>query len=209
MPTGYTHEITERDVSFEEFVWTCAHGIGAFIMSRDDSFDAPLPLEYKASEYHKEGIEEAEKRIAEINKISDSALKKKLVAQQKKDKKYHESELKKAEIELERVKVIIHGIIRWVLPTKEHKGFKDFMIEQISLQEGESKNSVEYHKKALAELKEINVENYRTQELADATRDLEYHKKHWQEEQDRTKERNEWIKALVDSVPQPKKRKGK
>lgn len=191
MPTGYTYEITKRDVSFEEFVWTCAHGMGAFILSKDDGLDKPLPTEYKPSEYHKNGIEKAEKRIAEINKISDSELKKKLVSQQKKDKKDHEKELKKAEIELERVIELNKKINTWVLPTVEHSGFKSFMLGQLELQKGESAHSVIYHKKALSELKEIDLENYRKKELASATRDLEYHSEKWQAEQDRTKERND------------------
>src|SRR5882762_3281786 len=46
MPTGYTSRLHDGEQTFEEFLWTCARGMGAFVTMRDAPLDAPLPDEF-------------------------------------------------------------------------------------------------------------------------------------------------------------------
>lgn len=74
MPTGYTADIA-NDISFEQFVWRCARGMGALIMMRDDPYDAPVPEEFKPSTYNAEALKEAQARLTALRSMTPEQVK--------------------------------------------------------------------------------------------------------------------------------------
>ena len=70
MPTGYTYPVKENEnLSFDEFIWSCARAFGALMHMRDDSSDQEIRLP-EQSEYHKDRIKEAKERLARLEKMT-------------------------------------------------------------------------------------------------------------------------------------------
>jgi hypothetical protein len=69
--TGYTATLTEKDQTFEQFVWACARNFGALITMRDDPMDAPVPELFELRSYYSERVEEARKELQAFGNCSD------------------------------------------------------------------------------------------------------------------------------------------
>src|SRR6266849_6658520 len=140
MPTGYTAMIEERDVTFNEFVWQCARGMGALIMMRDDPMDAPIPERFKLSDYYDKSLLEVNTAIKRLEAMTSAER----VAEGERLKR--ESIERNEEWLSERIEVnvrynaMLAQVADWNPPTSEHQGLKDFMAQQISI----SFNSTDY-----------------------------------------------------------------
>lgn len=62
MPTGYTAAITDKDISFEQFVWDCARAFGALVLQRDDAIGSPIKLP-EPSPYNRDRLVEIKSEI--------------------------------------------------------------------------------------------------------------------------------------------------
>lgn len=71
MPTGYTDALYEgEDVSFEQFVWRCARGMGALVTMRDDPPDTPIPMRFvPQTAYYDRELEAARAEVARIESM--------------------------------------------------------------------------------------------------------------------------------------------
>jgi len=124
MPTGYTSNIYEnKDVSFEDFVLTCALAFGACFHQRDDNMRDKPKLRELDIKYHLDALERA-KNNKIPTKVEFEALRKEEIDEAHADmNKYanlrerYESMLQKAE--------------SWNPPTPKHDGLKKFMIQQL------------------------------------------------------------------------------
>jgi len=65
MPTGYTHIIEERDVTFNEFAKRCLRAMGATIDMREEPLDAPLRLP-TSSLFHSTRVAELQQKLAAV-----------------------------------------------------------------------------------------------------------------------------------------------
>ena len=95
MPTGYTAAIKDG-ISFNEYALSCARAFGALIMMRDEPADAPIPDEFKPSDYHFKKIEEAKAELARLRAMSpDEAVSqiRKSIDFDCNDSYYHETEV--------------------------------------------------------------------------------------------------------------------
>lgn len=196
MATGYTSMIGEG-ASFEKFVLRCARAMGALIMMRDDPWDAPIPERFEPSDYHARALAEAQKRLAQLQAMTEAEA-------EAEARKAHRQVVasvarsRKKDLELRaKYEAMLKQVRAWKPPTVDHRGLKNFMLEQIesSLAFDCSESAGETDMPA-----EISAKEWRSDRIAEAKRDIAYHTKEHAAEVSRTEERNEWIAALRRSL---------
>lgn len=202
MPNGYTAAIEDRDVSFEEFVWTCARGMDALIMMRDDSLNTPIPKRFEPSDHYQKALQQDRMKLIAIEGMTPEEIKK----QAKDDfdremKSWQESIDRKSKLKL-RYERMLAKVEEWQPPSKDHEGLKKLMIDQL-------KQSIDwdcddsYYQDNVPQLKTPAV--WKKEQMGSLQHDIEYHERQHKEEVERTEGRNEWIEQLRNSVPQPKR----
>ena len=193
MATGYTHCVVEGQVTdFATFCLQCARAFGACIMQRDDSTDAPPELP-KLDTYHDERLDEARSALKELNLLSDEQWRERFsaaVAEAKKDNEERENRTAKA---LERLVAMRNAAESWRPPTDDHKGLKKFMLEQLD-------TTIEFDGKTYLSEVPNDFDAWKVALLSEAVRDIEYHKKHAEEDRQRHRDRCEWITKLYQSL---------
>lgn len=204
MPTGYTLKAAEGQ-SFEDFVWTCARGMGALIMMRDSASDAPIPERFEPSDYSARGLETAKALICELSGLTPEQA----TARAKSE---HDEEIArrlKAIADRRRQRVLYEEMARrvgdWTPPTKDHQGFKDFMLDQLRISiDGDCSESYYLEMRSPT----TDGEAWRTERIERSARDVIYHTEAQANEVARTNERNAWLAALRTSVPPPPRPSG-
>ena len=195
MPTGYTAKLMGKGQDFREFVLTCARGMGACVTQRDDPMDEP-PKKQKPSDYHVKALAEARKLIADIQKMKPAArlvYGEKLKAAVVKGAKESQA---KSLAEEKRLLEMTARVKAWTPPTNDHRGLKDFMLDQLRI----SSNG-DYMTKYVAKYEAKDAESYVIEKLSKAVRDIEYHEAEHAEELERVNARNQWIDQLYRSLP--------
>jgi hypothetical protein len=198
MPTGYTYYIEKGEVNTgKDFLLKCARGFGACIDMRDESLDVDIPVELKPSTYHKEQLEKAYKdlekyksmTIEEAQKIVDEKYIKSIEDTKKAITDYYEKKEKYDKVREE--------IDNWEPPTHDHIKLKEFALDQIKI--STEYDHIEYYNDELTKPKKT-PEEYITCMIEGAADSIKYHLKCWNEEVQRTDERNKWINDLRESL---------
>jgi hypothetical protein len=195
MPTGYTAEI-KNGITFEQFAIGCAKAFGACISLRDEPADAPIPESFEPSDYYQKALIAAEQKLAQLQQMTlDEANVQSAdeweAGEQNRFKRLEEIKELKAKYE-----AMLVAAEAYQPPTPDHVEFKNFMVEQI-------KSSIkfdcggDYYDKPAAKL---SATEWLAEALEGAERAVEYHRKGHTEEIDRTNSRNQWIKALRESL---------
>jgi hypothetical protein len=88
--------------------------------------------------------------------------------------------------------------VQWTPPTKDHEGFKDFMVSQI-------RDSIKWDCNPEYDAPPVKQDAtaWHNGQIAEARRSCAYHDAEQEKEVARTEGRNAWLKALRDSVPPP------
>ena len=73
MPTGYTADVIEKDISFREFALKCMRAFGALVSFRDDD-SSKIITEVPLSDYHKKALEKAKKDLQLFKEQSPERL---------------------------------------------------------------------------------------------------------------------------------------
>lgn len=195
MPTGYTHKLMESDQSFREFALNCARAFGACVMLRDEPVEGDIP-EFKPSLRDLQKSEEAKAERHRLLEMTDDERIK--FGQSKKDEEIDRAEkyLAKEIMENLRLSLMRDRVMAWKIPTSEHAGLREFMLDQIKI----SMHSLEYSEKRIRDAKASFARDYYDRALAEATRDIEYHEKAQLEENERTFNRNRWVNELKASI---------
>lgn len=197
-PSGYTATLEKGEQSFEDFVLDCARAFGALIDLRDDP-DAPIPDEFQPSSYHVEGVADARKRRDEVLRWTDSQAASAAAADWAETRQRYQDAIDHAAACAQRYVTMIREVEKWEPPTSEHRGLKDFMLQQ--LRESLSHDGdATYYKGRLASLKLLSAEEYREREVERADKDIAYHLKHGAEDAERARQRSEWVRALRESL---------
>lgn len=194
MPTGYTAKLYEGEQSFEAFALGCARAFGALIDLRDAGPDAEIPEAIEPSPYHLEAMGEASERMAEIQ--SWSALDAEKLAEDDYYRRVEEFGKSKRirEARSKRYAAMVERVRGWEPPNEDFVQFKDFMESQLV----ESASfDCDYRMDPPTKLSGVE---YTERELERARRDLHYHAKEWEKEQERARERTKWIRALRESL---------
>ena len=196
MPTGYTADVAKRDdMTFNEFIMNCARAFGALVLMRDDPADAPIPDEFKPSDYHEKEILRLEQELRAVSVLTNEAALDRAKAENNSTVEQHRQYRSDRAQQRERYENMLRHVRAWKPPTPEHNGLKRFMIEQ--LVESIKFDCGIYHEDLVPP---VNGEQWRADKLASITKSLAYHRKENAEEIKRTRERNEWVRALRKSL---------
>jgi len=197
MATGYTDTIKDG-ITFKQFVLKCARAFGACIEMRDESMEVPIPDKFEPSTYHLEALKKAEKELSEASNMSlEDAGEKALNEYNKRKNEYKESIRKNTVLE-EKYNSMLKQVEKWIPPTAEHIGIKEFMTQQIT--SSIDFDCGDYYEKALRELKKSSGSEWKKQRIDSAVYDITYHTRELEKEKRRAEERTSWIKALRESL---------
>ena len=200
MPTGYTDGILKGTTkTFPDFAKKC---MWAFcIHLKEVSTDKYEPR--KPSDYYPKELKKAERHLKMIENYSDkqivSLAKKRLME----SKRAYIGYIKTAENNRKKLKKILSEINVWYPPTDEHLNFKKFMLEQIDTTmrfDGDSKYYQEELEKIEQRIKDIKADTSRTEMFERANGDVEYHKKHLDEDIKNCEATNKWVDDLMKSL---------
>ena len=196
MPTGYTDKLMSEGEDFRTFALTCARAFGACIMQREDPMDEP-PKKQGRSDYHVNAIKGAQEHLAALRAMTPEQQRAQGVALRRKAVDSARASCIKSQAENARLDKMASQVQAWVPPTDEHKGLRDFMLEQIKI----SRNDPTWTDKWSREAEEKTPESYFVEAISSAVRDIAYHEKELTKEMERNESRNEWIDKLYESLP--------
>jgi hypothetical protein len=198
MPTGYTADVQSGKVTeFKDFAIGCARAFGALITMRDEPADAPVPDEFKPSDYYAKSIVERKARVAKLEAMTPAQAE---AAAQQVFKQATSEKAKwladKAD-QRHRYEAMIAKVTAWPPPTDDHTGLKSFMIEQLQSSLKFDCGDLSYWKE---EPEPMSGAKWLASELEAARRSLAYSEEEGAKEVARAKERTAWIKALKASL---------
>lgn len=196
MPTGYTAKIKDG-IEFKEFALDCARAFGACIELRDEGGGGELiPDEFQPSSYSKEAADRAREQLKSIIAMTDEEKENAAICA------YEEAEdarikalSEKAELRV-KYEEMLDSVLKWKIPTVEHRGLRDFMIEQI-------KTSIDfdcggdYYK---TPTQKIGADEWFSGEVDRLEESIRRHEENYVEEVERAKARSEWVMALKESL---------
>jgi hypothetical protein len=195
MPSGYTvgvadGSITERN----DFILKCARGMGACIMQRDDDPKLPPKLQ-DINQHHVTARIAAKTELVYIRsmKIENAEIRAKRYNEEKAfDKQRHIDEVTSTR---NRYNKMLDSIMGWIPPSKDHEEFKQFMIKQLL-------ESIEWDctPSTYYDFQPLNGQEWLDMMIKALKQDIEYHKKYYAEEVERTTQRNKWITELYGSL---------
>ena len=196
MPTGYTDQI-KNDIAFDEFVWTCARGMGALIMMRDAPHGAPIPERFEPSSYSQDRISEAKVTLNSLEAMSEGQTNAAAITEFETAKEYRETSISKNNALRLKYEEMLHHVMHWVPPTSDHMGLKEFMVEQINSSIKFDCNNSYYEDQKITLL---TGSEWRDAAVMKAKKDLAYHESDHKKEVERTEDRNDWLSALRRSL---------
>lgn len=187
--TSYTRKLIEEGQTLNEFVWTCARGVGFLGHMRDTGFDAKIVYR-KVSPYLEEQIRELKKELEGLLKITPEEW---LSKQQPSTylERHEEYTLHSSRLE------VMKGLVQRLVFPQQLRGLKEFMLKQI----GECKQ-FEPSKE-----QELTVADF-YKELEGLSSDISYYNRCLEKEIESVNETNKYIDMLNEIVPIPKNLNG-
>jgi hypothetical protein len=190
MPTGYTADLPK---TFPEFALRCARAFGATIEMRDLPMDAPIPDEFKPSDYHVSELKKAQAEFLKKSRWTIDVAEREANASYKKALTEWRRNKQKTTDLAEHYSLMIREVKRWTPPSNDHVGMKKFMLEQLN-------SSLEFDCQGYGKPKCLSGSDYKTQQLAHHSRDIKYHTEENKKECERAAERTKWVRDLRESL---------
>lgn len=187
------HRLIDNKLNFEQFVMTCARGFGLLIHMRDSSLDAVIPDVIEPDSYHREELARCEEALTKLSSTPDSQLAIQIVAQRKATNAEIEKSNAEIRVEFGILKSMRAELDRWNPPT-ELQEMKDSIVKWVEEPLSE--------KRELEELDEspIDVGHERAEHVKHILISIEYHRKHWEDNQRLATERNDLLQKLRESL---------
>jgi hypothetical protein len=201
--TGYTQELVDRKLGFEDFALLCSRAFGALVTLRDEPLSAPIPQELKPSNYHFKEIGKAKAALLKLRAIKTK--KDRIVWGRKRLKKdiaaytVHRDEAKSKDT-TGQMRAVLMKVEAWKPPHPDHAEFKKFMVQQLTDSIAMEERSGDFYGDMVTKLEGTGPLTAYEQALKKAKDDLAYHTKEWKEEVARTKSRNLWLGRLRRSL---------
>lgn len=197
MPTGYTCDVATGEVTdFRTFAMRCARAFGALVMLRDEPFSSPIPQSFEPNDYHIKALAVAEAELARLKRLTlNEAEHERDEAERQRVISYDERERSRIE-QKRRYITMLSQVDSWEPPTPDHYDMKKFMREQLVESIKLDCSPSTYNSEPLPK-----VEKWLSGRIEAAQWDVEYHRKEYEKEVERTNGRNEWLAALRASLP--------
>lgn len=196
MPTGYTAKLMESGQTFQEFIMGCARAFGALVQMRDDPYDTPVPEKFEPSDYHVKRLIESREKLARLKAMTDTERQEFGEAEKTADILRIEKWLEKDLAENDRLVAMEEQVKAWQPPTSDHKGLKDFMLQQIEV----SRNNVDYIRESLKSANAKPALAYYIAAVSDASHAINYNTEGNAKEIERAAVRSEWVRQLRLSI---------
>lgn len=200
MPTGYTAELCEKEVSFERFVMTCARAMGACVMMRDDPLSTPIPDAFEVDDYHTRQAEKMRAELATVEAMSDEQATAEGVREYEallSSAVKHDEETATVAKRLWDMRSKVNA---WKPPTSEHLGLKGFMQEQLESTIKHDGTVSPYYRERAAKAQCVVGPVWKKVRAEKLQKDIAYHEQKQREEDDRAASRNAWIRQLRESL---------
>lgn len=195
MPTGYTAAIKDG-ISFEEFTMSCAKAFGACVTMRDDSTGIPIPEKFEPSDYDQKKLVELRCELEQLCQFTSEDTDKIALAEWKSEEERRLDSLKENADLRNKYETMLAQVKAWIAPTPDHDGLHKFMCEQIT-ESIKWDCSEDYYREPVARLTGQQWLNKRKDFILQS---IDYHTKSNADEIERVNSRNEWVKALRDSL---------
>lgn len=192
MPTGYTADI-ENGISFEKFILSCARNFGALIMMRDEPNDAPIPDEFKPSDYYIEALKKSNEEFDFLSSLTDNQIKEYSESEYNKSVKDWQKREDEKLLLKNKYNEMLEKAIGWQPPTKDHEGLKEFMISQIT-------KSIEWDCAEYDRPEKLTPKQWINERLKNVRWQIDYQTKENEAEIKRSEGRTEWVRKLKESV---------
>lgn len=188
MPTGYTAGIESGEITdLKQFALVCARAFGYLIELRDEPLNKPLPEKLGHSNYYTQQIESDKKTIEELEGLSANDWQIRYYSMIEKQTNLHKKYLAELRDNKSKYESIKSQVLDWTPPTDEHNGLKDFMLEQIEMCVSDYEPPPPVFK---------DIDTWKAETILSATKSLERSKKRFFEEEEKTKNKNDWLHAL-------------
>jgi hypothetical protein len=195
MPSGYTAEIYDgKDVTFEEFVLTCARAFGALIEMRDEPFGTTIPNEFEPSPYYVNLMQKAQGEVKNLQEMDEHEKEAHAKVEYEKDLERWQTEKSKREALAVRYHAMLRRVNNWIPPTIEHKELRNFMRDQL---EESIKFDCGWTQK---EPRRHTGKEWYEEKLNHELYNVSYYAENYKKELERTSARNEWVRALRESL---------
>ena len=154
MPTGYTANIIDKeDYTFKDFAQQCARAFGACSHMRDAPMDAPLYARPEGSDNsavkrYQRYLDNQNLEIEKLTEMSDpgrEAYGSRKIAEGIKDSTEN---LERCRAENAKYEAMAAEVLIWSPPTEDHRGLKDFMLEQLKVSKSDMSS---YYEKSIAD----------------------------------------------------------
>ena len=203
MPTGYTAHIEDGEITTgKEFLRLCTRAFGIAIDVKDEPLSTPTPSSFEPSPFYKESYDRALNKLEELNKMTFEEAKIQMRADYEKRISDYKVYAERETAMNEKYAKVRKEVEEWIPPTEEHEGIKKFALEQIDMSMTKQKYIDGYLEKTKEEFDDSDeaVQNYINDIIDYYQRDIERSYKSWQEELERTRSKNEWMKKFLESL---------
>lgn len=197
MPSGYTYKVQNGEiVDLKDFAMDCARAFGACITMRDDPASATIPEYFVPDIARYEGIIESSKEAIEsVDRMTVQECEEKALEEFNEAKKSNANRKGEKSLQELRYENMIEQVIKWSVPV-ELAELKSFMLRQ--LRESISMDCGGSYAPPEPVLK--SAKQWRSEQINQALKEIEYYTKLRDEEIERVKGRNEWLKMLRESL---------
>jgi hypothetical protein len=194
MPTGYTAPIADG-ITFEQYAWSCARAFGALVTMRDEPNNAPIPERFEPSDYHQKALEHTHTELNRLLGLSADHIADEAQKDFREQRDAHSRRMQRAADLRVKYEAMLAKVHAWESPSPDHDLYKAFMASQIvESMQWDCDTSHDEMPECQAPAAWI------ADRLAQLRKDLAYHENGHREEVERTDKRNQWIKALRDSL---------
>lgn len=198
MPTGYTCDLADKPITLRDFILRCSRAMGACISMREEPLDKPPPERFETSQYHADRATAARAELASVMRMDDAARERAAGRAFDEAETQRVTAIAKREQTSDAYEAMLASVKKWVPPTDDHVGLRDFMIDQL-------RSSIEYDCNPRYHRTEPCVRQTGAQWAAACIASLEAEIKRCDEaqaqEDERVAGRNAWLTALRASLP--------
>lgn len=203
MPTGYTCYIEDGKITTgKDFLELCLRQFGVSVSMKDEPLLTKVPQSFTVDPYYSEKLNESIKNLEDIKSLSIDDIKKGFDKQIASLRDEDHKEKEEAKIALERYAAVKKDIVRWNPPTTEHEGIKSFALDQIDMcvSDLEKRLVSSYYTARIDEIEKMSIEDYKNSLIRKAEDDIAYYISAKKEEEERIKNRNEFLRKFRESL---------
>ena len=196
MPTGYTADVIEKNITFREFALRCMRAFGALVSLRDEDM-RKVVTEVPLRDYHKKSLAKAKILLCAFNSLTPAIQADNAVLAIKESYERSKESRKRAIEENKRLNRMIAQVKKWKPPTPEHIRYKEFMLEQLTI----SLSDLKYYAVKKPNTSKKAIAAWIESRRSELERNVAYHAEYWAKDLKNNAEANAWIKAIIKSLP--------